>query len=568
MSKSIGRLSRAYGRLQLRSKILLSYILLLVLLVVSLGIAALWQTSRLVDDKLLTAISGSVRQLGVHISYRMQIVINSSEMLSWDNDLRRILAYDQDAYPLSRQIDDIRVARERLLSVRLNRDVSAVRLYIRNGTLLSRERDTFFPLAELEEQSWYSRVLDSGGRAVWIGAKEGRAVGTSPITCVRCIRDTRKGTGCLGVLAIDIDPDVLRNVMQQSGLLREAEGLVLADANNRIVATAGAPPSEANREESGRYRVLESTLDFPDWKLLAFIQNAAIRAGKLQLIYSFLAILTVVTALAMILTLAISQRISERITSLTEVVSDPDAPRAAVKYRRYDDEITDLQDFLVGLVRRNRELLRAVYEEQVAEKEAKLQALQMQINPHFLYNTLDTINWMALQKNETEISTMVNLLARFYRLSISRGADVVTIGEELEQVRAFLEIYRTRYEGTIETDYNISDDVIGYKTVKLILQPLAENAIVHGISNTETQSGRIYVSAHEVNGHIELVVRDDGCGLGRAEYERILADPMGGFAIKNVDERIKMFSGPGYGLSFDFDVDRGTRAVVRLAKTR
>ena len=152
-NKVFGALSAAYGRLKLRWKILLSYTLILVLLVIGLGIVTFWQKSVLVEDKFLTAVSGSLDQLATHISYRMQIVISSSEIVSWNSDLRRILTYQDKPYPLARQIDDIQIAKDTLLTIRANRDVLSVRLFMRGEGLLSRERDTFFSMGEIEDLS-------------------------------------------------------------------------------------------------------------------------------------------------------------------------------------------------------------------------------------------------------------------------------------------------------------------------------------------------------------------------------------------------------------------------------
>ena len=572
------KLSIAYGSLKLRWKILLSYLLLMVLLVVSLGFAAMWQTSRAVDEKLLTAISGSLDQLGVHISYRMQIVINSSEIVAWNNDLLRILKYGAGEYPLAKQIDDIQVLKDILMTVSANRDVSTIRLYMPDTTLLSRERSTFFPLSDIKSREWLPLVINSGGRAVWLapfGEQEDR---TSPITCVRCIHDPTDVSGCLGVLAIDINSSVVTNVMQRSGLLREARGLALLDSSREIVATAGEFSkgqleqlrfSELNELRPQRsYRVLRSILDFPDWQILAFVPIAEMRASKFRLILTFLGILGVVSVVATVFTLALSRRISDRITRLAGVISEPIKQKDLSEMGNYDDEISQLERFLRNLIDKNRELVREVYEEQVAEKEAKLMALQMQINPHFLYNTLDTINWMALERKEVEISEMVNLLARFYRLSIDRGADVVSIADEIEHVRVFLSICQKRYEGLLKTEFDISEEILEYKTVKLILQPLAENAVSHGISHTKLQSGIVTVAGRMKNDHIEIAVMDNGVGMNRDNYEKIRSDPQSGFAIKNVDERVKMFCGRNFGLTYDFGVSEGTRAVIKLDRIR
>jgi two-component system sensor histidine kinase YesM len=231
------------------------------------------------------------------------------------------------------------------------------------------------------------------------------------------------------------------------------------------------------------------------------------------------------------------------------------------------DEITELGMSFNIMIGRIRELLDAKVKEQENLKRAELRALQAQINPHFLYNTLDTIIWMAESKKTEEVIQIVSALSSFFRISLSKGRDWITIGEEVERTRSYLTVQKMRYRDIMDYRIEVDDRVSGNTILKLILQPLVENALYHGIKN-KRQGGTIIVRAKQKNeDDVLLEVEDDGIGFTPeklAQLQAELDDDSGdiklesGFGIGNVNKRIRLYYGKPYGISIQSEYSAGT----------
>ena len=231
------------------------------------------------------------------------------------------------------------------------------------------------------------------------------------------------------------------------------------------------------------------------------------------------------------------------------------------------DEITELGMSFNIMIGKIKELLDSKIKEQENLKKAELRALQAQINPHFLYNTLDTIIWMAESKKTDQVVKIVSALSDFFRISLSKGMDWITIGEEMELIRSYLTIQKMRYQDILDFKIEVNEDVAENTILKLILQPLVENALYHGIKN-KRQGGTISVRARR-NGKDEVLleVEDDGIGFAPARLAQLLArleDDSGdirlesGFGIGNVNRRIQLYYGRPYGLSIQSEYTIGT----------
>jgi two-component system sensor histidine kinase YesM len=231
------------------------------------------------------------------------------------------------------------------------------------------------------------------------------------------------------------------------------------------------------------------------------------------------------------------------------------------------DEITELGMSFNIMIGKIRELLDSKIKEQENLKKAELRALQAQINPHFLYNTLSTIIWMAEAKKTNQVIEIVSALSKFFRISLSKGMDWITIGEEVERTRSYLTIQKMRYRDILDFKFEVDESVLDYTILKLILQPLVENAIYHGIKN-KRQGGTVIVRANNKDQNEILVeVEDNGIGFSQeklAQIEAELQDDSGdiklerGFAIGNVNKRIKLYYGKQYGLSIKSKFNTGT----------
>ena len=241
------------------------------------------------------------------------------------------------------------------------------------------------------------------------------------------------------------------------------------------------------------------------------------------------------------------------------------------------DEITELGISFNIMVVRIRELLDAKVKEQENLKKAELRALQAQINPHFLYNTLDTIIWMAESKKTDQVIEIVRALSSFFRISLSKGRDWITIGEEVERTRSYLIIQKMRYRDIVDYQIEVEEGVAGNTILSLVLQPLVENALYHGVKN-KRQGGTIVVRVKQRNqNEVLLQVEDNGIGFTAeklAQLQAELDDDSGelksesGYGIGNVNKRIKLYYGRQYGISIQSEYQAGTCATIIIPARR
>jgi two-component system sensor histidine kinase YesM len=237
------------------------------------------------------------------------------------------------------------------------------------------------------------------------------------------------------------------------------------------------------------------------------------------------------------------------------------------------DEIGRLQQSFNAMAGDIERLMKGIEEEHRRRQLSELQVLEYQINPHFLYNTLDSINWMAQRAGQKEISAVVTALARFFRLSLSRGRETYRVQDELDHVRAFLSISQMRYPDTFGFVFDVDPALLERHTLKIVLQPLVENAVKHGIDK-RSSGGVIRVEGRASGGELEWVVADNGKGMSEERRETLTrrlasadpepgADP-DGFGLVNVHHRIQLNYGAPYGLTVESAPGAGTRVRALL----
>jgi two-component system, sensor histidine kinase YesM len=303
-----------------------------------------------------------------------------------------------------------------------------------------------------------------------------------------------------------------------------------------------------------------------------YLQNK-VAFNRYMIIY--LVLLPVTIGFSVFAAWLISASIYQPIKKLHDVTSTitQDDLRALVT-RKNVNEIAELGMSFNILIRRIRELLDSKVKEQDNLQKAELRALQAQINPHFLYNTLDTIVWMAENNNTEQVIEIVRALSSFFRIALSQGKDWIPIRQEIEHVRSYLHIQKIRYRDILDYEIDIDENILDGTILKLTLQPLVENALYHGIKN-KRNGGTILVRASR-NGHdqIMLEVQDNGVGFTPYRLAKIqerlndesfeISQTGEGFGLVNVHKRIKLYYGKQYGLSIESEYLEGTRVMVTI----
>ncbi|WP_236354889.1 sensor histidine kinase [Konateibacter massiliensis] len=302
---------------------------------------------------------------------------------------------------------------------------------------------------------------------------------------------------------------------------------------------------------------------------LSMQQDNAVRIS----LCAFAIILTSSVLVSMVIVKSVTKPIKE-LCDTTELVARGDFTTRAVV--ESDDEIAVLTNSFNDMIQKIGDLVEDIKKEQKNLRVTELKLLQAQINPHFLYNTLDTIIWLAEGKQTEQVVNMVTSLSDFFRTVLSEGRDYITIAEEESYIRSYLEIQQFRYRDILEYEIAIDSDIHGYNILKLTLQPLVENALYHGIKNKRGR-GKIWVRGRREQDGIYLEVEDNGKGMSEEELifirKRVKGDAetlsQRGFGLANVDERIRLNYGIEYGLRFESVLGEGTKVsvILPLSKT-
>ena len=249
---------------------------------------------------------------------------------------------------------------------------------------------------------------------------------------------------------------------------------------------------------------------------------------------------------------------------------ESDADHFAYKPVGGTREVQELSDSFEHMVLRIQELMTTVREEEINLRKTELKALQAQINPHFLYNTLDSIAWMCEQGRNADAVRMVHALARLFRISISRGHELIPIAKEIEHAESYLQIQMYRYKNQFTYDFDVDPDCLGYYCNKITLQPIIENSINHGL-DLMVDDGRIDVLVRQDGDDIVFSVRDNGVGMSEEQIEAIMQHgptDRTGIGIKNVNDRLKIYFGKSYGLHITSEPDIGTCVEIRMPKIK
>lgn len=237
-------------------------------------------------------------------------------------------------------------------------------------------------------------------------------------------------------------------------------------------------------------------------------------------------------------------------------------------YTKNADEVGALNQNIIQMTARISELIDTVYKKEIHLKEAEILSLQSQINPHFLYNTLDTLRWKAMEHDEDELADQIEALSNLFRHVLNNGKEITTLSDEVKHLKNYLAIQKGRFEERIQIELNIDEQLNSCKVLKLILQPVVENAYVHGLER-KVGKGKICVTIQETDGVIEYIVEDDGVGADEAMVNRILNTEESLkeiYALKNVKDRIQLKYGMEYGITFHSVKNEGTKVVVRFPK--
>ncbi|PZD94561.1 two-component sensor histidine kinase [Paenibacillus sambharensis] len=357
----------------------------------------------------------------------------------------------------------------------------------------------------------------------------------------------------------------------EAGRLAEGSSMMIVDEQGVIVTSSGGtvlqPGQPLDQRSLDDYMVVEENLNRLNWKLIGLLPGDITEAATRQVTGWTILIGLLCYLIFAMAGLYISRSFARKVSKIVAVL---DAFREGDFHKRIQfkgrDEFTRISLALNDMGHNIQELIEEVYLSNIRKKEAELESLQAQINPHFLYNTLSSISRLAKFGEVDRLHRMVLDLAKFYRLSLNEGRTVIPIKHELEQIEAYMSIQKTKFGDGMTVWYEIDPDIMGYETIKLILQPFVENVLEHAWYGDRIN---IRITGAAMEERIVFQVIDDGLGMHPDTLRQLLGPPGNvsiGYGIGNVDQRIKLHYGQQYGVHITSRLGAGTTVEITIPK--
>ena len=412
------------------------------------------------------------------------------------------------------------------------------------------------------------------------------------ISLSRAVEVTENGHSEKGVLLVDMNYESIEHLLDEANnhdsrrytyLCTENGELIdhprqnqinagLVKESNENAAGFTANVTEENFEGEKRFDVI-SPIAYTGWKLVSVIPDEAMRISFKSTKYLLIMVVSLTAAALLLVTQYIADRISRPIAALNDAIANTEGVKNIPDeiYEDGTDEVKVLGQTLHAYINQIDRLMKAVVQEEEEKRKTELDALQGQINPHFLYNTLDSIVWMIEGEKNKEAVYMVTQLAQLFRISLNRGKTMISLEQELRHAKAYLNIQKVRYKESFEAIYDIEEGVENCIIVKIVIQPILENAIYHGIKESEEQ-GIIRIHAFRKENDIYITVSDNGYGMSEEECAALLQGdekPIdskhgSGVGLINVHRRLKLRFGEQYGLKIDSEPDVGTTVTIHI----
>ncbi len=466
-------------------------------------------------------------------------------------------------------------------------------LYIPEDIIYVSNQYYIFPNTRLEERDDYERMKEyfSFGRDYLALSEERKDISSmdtsNMLTLYHQIRDS-DGARILGVCSISIDGERIAQVMENANItsnglvyLVNAQGEGVAPSNESLfeeLKEQGSLPLAGNSNSwepvrIGRtaYYADREEIENTGWQMVTLVPVSEYDGQFRNLALSAIVAVVVMMIMIMGVSYFLSNYYVGRLKKLSMEMQHLQEGDFTVQLPSVQegDEVEEVYrnfNFMVGEVRR---LLREHFQLGKDAKVAELRTLQAQINPHFLYNTLDLINWIAMDYEADDIEKIAWNLARFYRLSLNHGKDLISIGEEVEHVQVYINIQKFHYDDAVHLEVDVPEKLKSLACLNIILQPFVENAILHGIGErTEIKQCHIAIRVQRQGEDILFSVKDDGPGMTEQQMKDAvdlnINQIKGGYGIKNINFRIKLCFGEEYGVRYESVLGKGTTAYILI----
>ena len=560
-----------FNGIKLRYKLAIFYSLFCFLPVMLLFWLSFLQMRSIIDDKGKMNLQSYLQQSVSSMDRTLDGYNSLSDYIAFDRTLAELFSMEyrtpyEQYEQLTQKVDPIL----RTASY-FHGGMQQITIYTDNGMV--KHDTTVAPVSEIEETDWYQKTLEHPGLNWFVNYQEKTLFSARKLA----FSGAREG---VNILYMDVDYQKLFTPYAET-LISEC-GLYITDQDGKLVFEesrfSGKNQNydltyseflEQRDRGSTDYIILCEQSNTTGWTVWLYqpvglageaMRPIGVMAGVTILICIFAAVLAYFITSGMV---------SSRIERLTHFMQEVQEGSMDMQMESDDrDEIGMLYRGFGSMMKRIRTLINEVYLSKITQKEAELKALQAQINPHFLYNTLSLINWKALAAGEEDISRMTLALSTFYRTALNRGRNVLQVETELSNTRAYLEIQSMLHDGDFDYEIEAQTEILQCESLNLILQPLVENAIHHGIEEKTDGRGKITVRGWKEDNCVWFMVEDNGVGMEQEVADKILTMESKGYGVRNVDERIRLCYGEKYAMKVESVVGKGTKMTIHFPARR
>lgn len=580
--------------MKLKHKLLISYMLLIILPFGIFAVMSNLKVYQAIETFVSYSAERSFEQSGFFLSYKIDKIINTIDVLLVDKKINATLDQNPEKLDIPTQMLDMQDLSHYLRSFQNQDEVFNVKLYVKDAFIFSSEKVNFLSFDDAKKSDWYENVTKNHKKVIWVKTTEEDTTSNrgvlerNRISAISAILDKSNYLNFLGFVRIDVLEENLHDILKKASSTQNSVTYIQNSKNEIISSSSNDINNQWFLDNSildeyckdgiyfktqnlGDSRVLLACqkLSNSDWTLVSVTPFSEITAVgrdiQNQILILFLIIGTVAYILAYVIAYSITKNISLLIKNMHLLKKGDFNIEITSKSR---DEIGELIQNFNSMSKRLNFLVDEQYRLGQEAKNSELLALQAQINPHFLYNTLDMINWTAINNNVPDISDTVQTLSKFYKLSLSKGSNIIPIRDEIEHVKMYMDIQNRRFDHVFDFQVHVDEEVYQFTTLKIILQPIVENSVLHGILQKDQREGLILISGTVDEDIVTLIVEDNGIGIQPEQLENLLTEASSsssnGYGVRNINERIKLYYGAQYGLEYKSVYGKGTTVTIKI----
>ncbi len=514
----------------------------------------------------LSLLEDSLQQSISYVKYKADTYNNVSDIIATDTEFLVSLNQPYDDNYFEMYQTQTNVISPIFTSCKLlNLDMESIGVYTDCG--LTRYKDIIYPMEELTAQPWYERIAQDFTTSWIISGKD--------VFCVRRLLRTQRFQNqnylCMKVnygsffsSFADIDAskygivllDEENNMIYHNDYLKDITSLDFSDK----------PQDQALiTHDKTHYVCIREKLPLQGWEVFMYVPLTTLFISINDSIFLSVVIILLSMGIIIYCSSRLASSIIHPLEQLTKSTQDVIGGNLDTHINAdRTDEIGILVQSFNEMVKRLKHLIEEVYQNQIEIKQYQLKVLRAQINPHFLYNTLGLINGKAITAGQTEISHMTLLLSKFYRTSLNHGKDMTEIYNEIENIKTYISLQQIMYDHGFEVVYQLDERLFDCTMPNLVLQPIVENAIEHGLQNSETREKELRISLLQKANDIIFTITDNGQGIPLERMETVLMEDSKNVGLKNVDARLKLSYGMSYGLTMESDYGYGTTVTVKI----